>query len=113
MVRAMGWKSHEPKLKRPPRLTLDEWRALARACKQLTALGQMLHASGWNGKAVALVELAQAYEVIAGIYNRTEATVRGLPWPPPTEKPQDASGEGGLGGSSGGSQSAAPAAPEA
>jgi hypothetical protein len=118
--RVMGWehrkphgsKANQPKLKRPPRLSMEEFRQFGRACKSMNALAAMLTASGWNGKPVALLELAQAYEPIAQIYNRVEASIHGWPWPPPEEKPQDASGEGGTGGSSGGSQSAAPAAAE-
>jgi hypothetical protein len=102
-----------PQRKRPPRLTIDEWKELGRACKQMDALASLLHASSWNGKGMALVELASAYLAVARIYNRTEAHIMGTPWPPPTETPQGASGEGGTRESSSGAPIAAPGQEEA
>lgn len=69
-------------VRRPPRLTIEEFRAFGRACRAMDAVAAMLHASGWSGKGVALVELGMAYEAIAAIYNRVEACVL-----PPVDAP--------------------------
>src|SRR5260370_42600523 len=94
--------------RRPPALTRAEFEAFGRACKQMDALAAMLHASRWNGKGVALVELSQVYEVIAGISNKTEAYILGQPWPRPAGVPQDEPEEGGPGENSSSAPGAAP-----
>jgi hypothetical protein len=98
---------------RVPALRQGELEAFGRACKQLDALAAMLHASGWNGKGVALVMLTQVYEPIARIYNRCEAHMLGLPDPASTEAPQGGSEEGGPGGSSSSAPAAVPGSLEA
>lgn len=102
-----------PLRKRPPRLTMDEWRALGLACKQMDALAALLHASGWSGKGMALVELSHAYETVAWIYNRAEAGILGKPLPPDMPPPQAGPEEGGSGESSSSVSGAAPGSLEA
>jgi hypothetical protein len=51
---------------------MEEWRSLGRAARQLQASAETLTRSTWQGAPAVLVNLAQAHEVIATMYNRAE-----------------------------------------
>jgi hypothetical protein len=80
--------------KRMPRMTLEEWRALARSARQLQACAETLTRSTWQGAPAVLGHLSQVHEVIAGLYNRAEPAAVQSSEEGPSEMPQEASEEG-------------------
>jgi hypothetical protein len=55
-----------------PRLTLAEWKACGRAAGLLAAADQSLQRTNWGGSPSVRAAVAQAYELLAALFNKAE-----------------------------------------
>jgi hypothetical protein len=79
---------------------VQEWEALGRAAEKLTTTTSVMSLGQWKGTHVVAPLLSDVYETVAGIYNRVERVMVGLPPAESSETPQAASKEGAPSGSS-------------